>query len=518
MTTAGVHRARLSVEQATPGRTTCTFLAPQQSADEVSATGCLEDADEAAIADYRADLEVVSEVASPPESVLAAHREQRRLAAEALVRIGLPPAINEQLARLRRQAAGQPLLLEFCTTTAGLELLPWELLGSRELGPPDDPDLVVWRCVTRESYQPWPENRIMLAAAAPPEQRISPNVDGEFDDILTLLDQSGRGDVRHRKIMHSSNPLFTATLVASKPNLLHMAMHGDATRLFFEREDPRDRDLVNREPASEVFSRERIIAYDYLAGVIADVGTVRTAILSICFSASGHEASTSFARTLVAEGVPSAIGMNGKITPTASRQFCRDLYRGICRGEPIADCYAAAIIGLRRMSSSDECLWSVPMLHGSDNVIPLPTDDHRRFLSGVEQAVTSVEELRRNLSRLSTQVGSRPENWRVDSTLTAMGLGKAQRGLRFLGDNMTPHRADSYVWRLQFDLGRTDVEGKISLVQAAMSEISEASGPTAFSRASRRFRADAERLLRALDNIHGLVLEEFPVRAPAAAR
>src|ERR1700722_13459927 len=188
MTSAAAPWARLSVELAESGRTTCTLLAPQQSADEVSATGRFEGADEATLAQYRSDLAVLIEMGLPPGSGLAWHHEKRRLAAEALARIGLPAPIAAQLTRLRQQAGSSPVLLEFSTTTPGLECLPWELLGSRELGAPDDPDLVVWRYVPREreSRQSRRDNRIMLAAVAPPEQRISPNVDGEFDDIVRL--------------------------------------------------------------------------------------------------------------------------------------------------------------------------------------------------------------------------------------------------------------------------------------------------------------------------------------------
>jgi hypothetical protein len=511
MTSTALHRARLSVELAEPDRTTCSFLAPQQSADEVSATGRLGAADEAALAEYRSDLEALIEMGPPPGSGLAWHHERRRLAAEALARIGMPPPIAAQLTRLRQQAVSSPVLLEFSTTTPGLEYLPWELLGSRELGSPDDADLVVWRYVKQESYQPWPENRIMLAAAAPPEQPISPNVDGEFDEILSLLEQSGRHDVTPTEIRHSSNPLFTATLVASQPNLLHMAMHGDETRLFFERAHPRDQNLLERDSADDDSTRQRIVRHEDLAGVMGEIGTVRTAVLSVCFSAYSDETGTSFARKLIAEGVPSAIGMRGNITPGASRKFCRELYRGICAGEPIADSYANAIINLRHLSSFDECLWSVPMLYGSDNVIPLPTDDYRRFLSGVEQAVTSIEELRENLSRLSRQAGFGPGNWRVDSTGAAMGLGRVQTKLKYLRDNITANRVDSYIWRLEFDVGCAEVQRKISLVQAAMSEVSEAARSGAFSRGIQRFRSAAERLVPELDNIHGLVVDEFPV-------
>jgi hypothetical protein len=512
MTGTGIHRVRLSVDFEEPDRTTCRFLSPQQPADEVSAIGQIDAADEAILADYRSDLESLFEVGPPPGSGgLSGHHEKRKLAAETLARIGLPQAISDQLTRLQKQIGNDTLLLELSTTTPELDCLPWELLGSREFGYQGNSNLVVWRYVTQESYQPWPENRLLLAAASPPEQRISPNVDGEFDDIRMLLEQSGRRDVQPTIIRHSTNPRFTATLADSQPNLLHAAMHGNQTSIFFEREDTRDQVLLERASANEPFSRQRIVSYEYLAGVIADIGSVRTAILSVCFSAYSDETETSFARRLISEGIPSVIGMACNITPVASREFCRELYRGICTGRPIADSYARAIISLRRMSSYDECLWSVPMLYGSDNVIPLPTDDYKRFLSGVAQAVNSIDELRRNLNRLSLQVGSRPGNWRVDSTRAAMGLGRVQKGLKYLRDNMTPNRADSYVWRLEFDAGCTEIERKISLVRAAMSEVGEATGRATVSQDSQRFRSAAERLVPELDNIRRLVIDEFPV-------
>ena len=51
-----------------------------------------------------------------------------------------------------------------------------------------------------------------------------------------------------------------------------------------------------------------------------------------------------------------------------------------------------------------------------------------------------------------------------------------------------------------------------------MSEVSEAAGPAAVSRASLRFRAAAERLLPELDNMHRLVRDEFPGLARVDAR
>ena len=157
------------------------------------------------------------------------------------------------------------------------------------------------------------------------------------------------------------------------------------------------------------------------------------------------------------------------------------------------------------------------MLYGTDNVIPLPTDDYKRFLGGVAQAVKSIDELRRNLSRLSVQVGSRPGNWQVDSTRAAMGLGRVQKVLKYLRDNMTANRVDSYVWRLEFDAGCMEVERKISLVRAAMNEVGEATGRATFSQGSQRFRSAAERLVPELDNIRRLVIDEFPVISHVAS-
>jgi CHAT domain len=511
MSSTGILRARLSVDREEPDQVKCRFLSPEQSAEEVCALGQPDTEYETAISSYRSDLELLAEMGTPPIPWLLMHREKRKLAAEALARIGLPQPIADQLTQLQEQIGSDTLLLEFSTNSLELDCLPWELLGSQELGRQADSNLVVWRYVAQESRPPWPQNKVMLAAASPPEQRISPNVDGEFTDIKTLVEQSGRLDVRVvKEIQHSTNPLFTAALVDKQPNVLHVSMHGDQTSMYFEREDPREQDLFNAEPANRPFSRQRVVPYGYLAGVIADIGSVVTAILSVCFSAYGDGAETSFAHKLITEGIPSAIGMVYNVTPVVSREFCRELYRGICNGEPIADSYASAIISLRRMSSYDECLWSVPMLYGSNNVIPLPTDDYKRFLSDVGQAMKSIEELRRNLARLLLHSGSQPDNWRVDSTRAAMGLGIVQRGLRYLRDNAVPTRVDSYLWRLQFDASYKEVERKISLVRDSMTELSQAAGSAAFSRGSQRFRSASQRLMPELDNISKLVFNEFP--------
>jgi hypothetical protein len=76
---------------------------------------------------------------------------------------------------------------------------------------------------------------------------------------------------------------------------------------------------------------------------------------------------------------------------------------------------------------------------------------------------------------------------------------------------MTPNRVDSYVWRLEFDAGCTEIERKISLVRTAMSAVGEATGRATVSQDSQRFRSAAERLVPELDNIRRLVIDEFPV-------
>lgn len=67
MTGTGIHRVRLSVDFEEPDRTTCRFLSPQQPADEVSAIGQIDAADEAILADYRSDLESLFEEALRPD-------------------------------------------------------------------------------------------------------------------------------------------------------------------------------------------------------------------------------------------------------------------------------------------------------------------------------------------------------------------------------------------------------------------------------------------------------------------
>jgi hypothetical protein len=516
MTSEGIYRAGLSVDYQGAHQVECRFISPQQSADEVCAVAQVDAEDETAFSNYRSDLEFLTEIGPPPTEWLTKHREKRLHAAETLARIGLPQPIAGELALLRKQIGNDTLLLEFSTNSRKLDSFPWELLGSREFGHQAGSNLVVWRYVKQDSHRPWPHNRVMLAAASPPEQRISPNVNGEFKDIRKRLKRSARQDVKVTRMRHSTNLRFTAALVSDRPNVLHVAMHGDRTSIYFEREDPREQDVFDGKATSQLLSRQRVVPYRHLATEIADIGSVLTAVLSVCFSAYGDEAETSFAHKLITEGVPAVIGMAGNITPVASREFCRELYRGICNGKPIADSYAKAIINLRCIPSYDECLWSVPMLYGLDNVIPLPTNDYKRFLSDVGQAVKSIEDLRRNLARLSLQVGSHSGNWQVNSTRAAMGLGKVQKTLKYVRDNAAATRVDSYVWRLQFDTSYKEVERKISLVRTSMASLGEAAGPAAFSRGSERFQTVSQHLIQELDNIRSLVLGEFPVVSDAA--
>ena len=232
-------------------------------------------------------------------------------------------------------------------------------------------------------------------------------------------------------------------------------------------------------------------------------------------SVGGGGDGASFARKLIETGVPSAIGMARSVTPVVSAEFCHVLYQEICKGKPIADAYGSAVVALRDLPTYDECLWSVPMLYGSDNVIPLPTDDYVRFLSNVRQAARRMQELQRNLARLSLQAGESSGKWNVDSTRTAMGLGKVQSGLRYLRDNATATRAESYLWRLQFDISYRDLERRLAEVRDCMTELNQARGPTALFRGSQRFKSAAPRLISELDNIRRLVFDEFPAVAPS---
>ncbi len=91
-----------------------------------------------------------------------------------------------------------------------------------------------------------------------------------------------------------------------------------------------------------------------------------------------------------------------------------------------------------------------------------------------------------------------------------MGLGKVQTGLRYLRDNATATRAESYLWRLQFDISYRDFERRLAEVRVCMTELNEARGPTALSRSSQRFKSAAPLLISELDNIRKLVVDEFP--------
>lgn len=505
----GSHRATLFVELEEPDRVTCRFLSPEQSAEVIYAHGTFNATDKDVLKDYDLQLEYRIELEDPGSAWLSAHKAKRGKAIEALMRIGLPDPIGRQLHELRSQIDNERLLLELSTRSPQLDCLPWELLGGEEAGSQYDSSLVVWRRVEIKRLQAWPQNRILLVSASPPERITSPNVDAEFADIRVQVEQSSHGDMDIEALPHSSAMGFDAGLVRVRPNILHVAMHGDRESMYFERAVPREQESPEAAQA-EFIIHERKVPYGHLVYRIADNHAVVTALFSVCYSASRDQNRKSFIRKLIEAGVPSAIGMACRVTPAVSAEFCHVLYREICAGKPIADAYGSAVVALRGLPPNDECLWSVPMLYGSDNVIPLPTEDYLRFLGNVRQATRRMQELRRNLARLSLQAGGPSGNWNVDSTRTAMGLGKVHSGLRYLRDNATATRADSYLWKLQFDIAYRDFERKLADVRACMTELNEARGSTALSRSSQRFKSAAPRLISELDNIRRLVVDEFP--------
>jgi hypothetical protein len=509
---ADSHRAGLFVELEESDQVNCRFLSPEQSTDEICAKSTLDTEAKRVLAAFDTELEFLAEAGVPRDEWLSSHRARRKHAIEALMRIGLPEPIDGQLRELRRQIGNGMLLLELSTNSAELDCLPWELLGGHEAGDLCNSSLVVWRYIQHKFFHAWPKGTILLVTASPPEKRMSPNVDSEFRDIRKQADQANRYDIKIEELLHSTILEFEASLLQTGPNVLHMAMHGDRNSMYFEQAVPRERES-SEEPPTEYTTREREFPYDHLAYQIADAKTVLTAVLSVCDSASRDPGRASLARKLIEADVPSAIGMAHNVTPAASEEFCHVLYRELCYGKPIADAYGSAVVALRRMSSYDECLWSVPMLYGSDNVIPLPTGDYRQFLGRARQAAKRVEELRRSLRLLSMQAGTEPGNWLVVSTSTAMGLSQVERGLRYVRDNATATRAGSYLWRLEFDVAYRRFESRLSEVRDCMTELNQARGPTALSRGSQRFRSEAPRLMSELDNMRRLVINEFPVVA-----
>lgn len=513
MISADSHRAALFVELEQPDRVSCRFLSPERSVDEVCAHGALDVEAKKVLAAFDTELEYLPEAGVPDPEWLLSHRVRREHTIETLARIGLPEPIDSRLRELRSQIGNGMLLLELSTNSSELDSLPWELLGGHEAGGPYDSSLVIWRYIQHRRLPAWPKGKILLVSASPPEKRISPNVDGEFRDIRKQVQQLNRRDIQvEPPLLHSTILEFEARLFQIRPNVLHMAMHGDPNSMYFEQAVLREQES-SEEPIPDYTTSEREVPYDHLAARISDANSVLTTVLSVCYSASRDPGGTSFARQLVEAGVPSAIGMAHSVTPAASGEFCHVLYRELCNGRPIADAYGSAIVALRRMPTYDECFWSVPMLYGSDNVIPLPTGDYLKFLSRVRQAAKRADELRRNLRLLSMQAGTEPGNWPAVSTSTAMGLGHVERGLRYVRDNATATRAESYLWRLEFDVAYRKFESKLFEVRDCMTELNQARGPTALSRGSQRFRSTAPRLISELDNMRRLVIDEFPAVA-----
>jgi hypothetical protein len=113
------------------------------------------------------------------------------------------------------------------------------------------------------------------------------------------------------------------------------------------------------------------------------------------------------------------------------------------------------------------------------------------------------------------QTGTSHANWSVDSTRAAIGVGNVQTGLEYLKDNSIATRADSYLWRLEFNAAYQEFEQQLAVVRSCMAELNQLKGSAAFSRSSRQFVNAAPRLIADLDYIRKLVIDEFPAISDA---
>lgn len=277
--------------------------------------------------------------------------------AETLSRVIFSGNLGDVLKDLEAIADGRTVLLTVFFRPGPLENIPWELLGAptNSLNRKHRLSISVSRGVINRRRQVLIRGEKIRFAYVLSQPLPYPQFHSEFAALFDVLGETGKVDVfsSEPKITHIEFHKFAWKI---KPNILHLALHGENGELLFSRGED-----------------DQPIPYDVLVKEIRGIGSIGLAILNVCNSAKNEDDLNSIpglARQLVEMGIPSALGMAAEITDRAVIEFSRKFYIALAESKSVRQAFDSAVEELRIYNQPDQLLWSVPMLYVNQDITP----------------------------------------------------------------------------------------------------------------------------------------------------
>ena len=165
-----------------------------------------------------------------------------------------------------------------------------------------------------------------------PREGYRLRIDDELKAIRRTLDESGV-DLVARRVPPTGAELHAALLRG--PALLHLTCHGSVVETDH---GPMAMLLLEDESGGPGFFRGSDLAN------LPPRGVLRLVVLSACETAQGGE--ETLARALVQNGIPAALGMQGRFPNPLSDDFAAPLYRHLLAGHSLAEALRQARVAL----------------------------------------------------------------------------------------------------------------------------------------------------------------------------
>ena len=146
------------------------------------------------------------------------------------------------------------------------------------------------------------------------------------------------------------------------------------------------------------------------------------------------------------------------------------------------------------------------------NVFPLPVPrrslhDLPVALELLQLAVLELNKLRRSVERVGCDPHWSALEWRAACTPLMLRLPRSRQSLVTLAD-VRPDQWPDVSWAVRLRAARDEVEGRLTYVSTSMSALTD--GPAITVDAVLSFSVDCASLAKALDELSGLIVSQYP--------